>query len=1703
MLETAGGFPSLTYTLTPTSSIPVWMTLEIRDRTINAITGTPDAASTFELTVTVTDTNGVTDDETFTVTVHSAPTFADATTIPNQVYTAGQEVALTLPEASGGGYGTLSYVLTRTDGGPGAQIEAPGLTAFNPETRTISGTTSQAYGGDDGANLRYTVWDANGASTTRIDFTMQTVAAPTFSTTIANQNYTAGIDVNLALPAAGGGVDPLTYTLTPIPAELSFNADPDMRTLTGIPTTSNPNAADLTYTVTDANGITATQTFTVTVFSAPTIAAIGEQVYTVGQEVTLTLPKASGADPLSYTLARDDGTTPTLPPGLTFNPMTPSIEGMPSEPFGDSDGISMRYTATDTNGVTGATTFTLRVFGFGTATIDAQNYTVDVEVNLTLPAVGGGADPLDYTLEPTPTGLSFNADTDTRTLTGTPTAGSTDATLTYTVTDANGLTDNLTFMVAFNAAALTVTGADVNEGEGDGTTSFTVRLSRAVSGGFSVSATLGGTGTGTATADEDYTADASQTLTFDGTVGETHTISVTILDDDLAEGPETLMLSLGTPQDTDVAVYSDFIGTITITDNDVATLTIENDITGEPSASQERVGTVRVTLNKTVPGGFQVRLRTEDGTATAGEDYDAIDTILTFNGNKGQTRSVTTNILHDTTPEIAENFTVSLSELQGTQAEVDIRNTGNINITLNDGGIVSFGDIDIADQVYLANTDITPLILPEPIEDEYFFHLESFFQTPLPDGLTFNENEDEGPPTISGRPTTVATTTLIYTAQNFAIILGERRDNTGAFRTTSASLTFTVTITATGVGVLHYSDAAATTSITDVVSSGDVYSVVAFGTNVNNVDAQDTTARPAIAYTLDTDTDSPVQFGIVAHNAALNSGECQAESADDTSSYTCRYSLEGSGANAAVNDPGAYTVSVSVATVKASNAALVTTNQDSGVIIAVRPRVMSVTFYSDIERNDVIVDSVTTGDVIYMVVEFSENMENINGDPTGADNLTDVFGKPDINYWRKVGSSGRNIRRHISIVAHNDDLFELGDSCKALSATNTREYLCRLDLADTIEYFRIEVLQEGTRDQAGYPLVGVTLTADNKGAEYQTDVGYHTADILVVNAAPAPMVMEIIHFSDAAGNTPISDDDVVSGGNIYSEIQFENQAFRRTRNNPKISYQLGSAPPVALAINLASQPGPCVLIASEAVTAANQRFRCHYNVGATAEGEYRIIVGEETMDVQGLRLGTDYISTKSVNVSALRFGTEIADQNYTVDQSVALTLPEGTHGVVGTLSYALTQDDGSPLTLPTGLTFDAAARSIKGTPAGSSIGYDGTLRYTVMDGYGSSVPLTFRLRVFDAPTFGAESTIAAQNYTVGTTVNLTLPAVIGAAPLTYTLTPIPDGLTFDAMRTLKGTPTTPSDAATLTYTVTDANGLTDNQTFMVTIYAPMLSIADDVEVGEGVGMATVTVRLDNRVPDGFRVDAFTSNISATAGTDYTAVISRTLTFAGNAGEIQTFSVTIVNDAIDEGDEDVRLLLSNLQGTSVPVDISNTATLTITDDDSGLTVESVRFYTNEAAAITGDETTAITEAAISTNVYIAIQFSENVQNTVTSYASSTTPRIVGRPGIYVAINVPPIIAPGAAFKNISACRAISDSDTSTYICKFFLHPGVISSGSILVRVLAALTIDTAGNRLAMDDNTNINVVAWTMRRWWIPSRITRTSAATQKSAARIR
>ena len=87
---------------------------------------------------------------------------------------------------------------------------------------------------------------------------------------------------------------------------------------------------------------------------------------------------------------------------------------------------------------------------FGDAVIADQRYQVDNSVNLLLPAATGGSGELTYSISPTMgNGLTFNSST--RTVKGESTFAADTVTYTYTVTDAKGETDQLSFTItAFN-----------------------------------------------------------------------------------------------------------------------------------------------------------------------------------------------------------------------------------------------------------------------------------------------------------------------------------------------------------------------------------------------------------------------------------------------------------------------------------------------------------------------------------------------------------------------------------------------------------------------------------------------------------------------------------------------------------------------------------------------------------------------------------------------------------------------------------------------------------------------------------------------------------------------------------------------------------------------------------------------------------------------------------------------------------------------------------------------------------------------------------------------------------------------------------------------------------------------------------------------------------------------------------------------------
>lgn len=116
--------------------------------------------------------------------------------------------------------------------------------------------------------------------------------------------------------------------------------------------------------------------------------------------------------------------------------------------------------------------------------------------------------------------------------------------------------------------------------------------------------------------------------------------------------------------------------------------------------------------------------------------------------------------------------------------------------------------------------------------------------------------------------------------------------------------------------------------------------------------------------------------------------------------------------------------------------------------------------------------------------------------------------------------------------------------------------------------------------------------------------------------------------------------------------------------------------------------------------------------------------------------------------------------------------------------------------------------------------------------------------------------------------------------------------------------------------------------------------ASSYTVAEDGGSATIDVRRVGGSDGQFTVDYATSNGTATAGDDYTAT-NGTLTFADGETTKQIV-ISILNDAVTEGDETVNLTLSNPKPDTITdfLDVyedgllgsQSTATLTITDSN---------------------------------------------------------------------------------------------------------------------------------------------------------------------------
>jgi hypothetical protein len=137
-------------------------------------------------------------------------------------------------------------------------------------------------------------------------------------------------------------------------------------------------------------------------------------------------------------------------------------------------------------------------------------------------------------------------------------------------------------------------------------------------------------------------------------------------------------------------------------------------------------------------------------------------------------------------------------------------------------------------------------------------------------------------------------------------------------------------------------------------------------------------------------------------------------------------------------------------------------------------------------------------------------------------------------------------------------------------------------------------------------------------------------------------------------------------------------------------------------------------------------------------------------------------------------------------------------------------------------------------------------------------------------------------------------------------------------------------------------------------------------VAEAAGTALITVTRTGSTAGGATVQYSTSDGTAAAGADYTAITSGTLTFA--VGEsTKTFPVAIVSDATAEGVETVNLTLSSPgPNTTTTLGVRTTAVLRIVDDELSVQLGAPTYTVRESAGsasitveLTGVNTTPVT------------------------------------------------------------------------------------------------------------------------------------------------
>jgi hypothetical protein len=384
------------------------------------ISGTPTAVSVPTVSITLTDTSGATDVNTFIMEIDDPPTISTSS-LPAWTINRPYLAALV------GLDGTTPYSFTSTALPAGLSMTTDGIISGTP---TALGSTA----------VTFTLADAAGATAPK-SLTIVIAAAPTISTSaLASGEKTVPYSATLT---GAAGTTPYNWTSGALPAGLTLSTD---GVLSGTPTVNG--SFPVVYTLTDAAGATVTKSLTLTLATSPTITS-GPKAWTVNRVYSFALAASGGTGP--YTWAAT-----SLPTGLAMT-TAGVISGTPTA----AAAYAITVTVTDAKGGTLTNPYTFTINPTPTiSTLSLPAKTVNRPYSATIAGTPGTTTYV-FTSTALPAGLTM---TTAGVISGTSTTVGSTA-VTFTLTDAAGATATKSLTIVINPVPNITTASPLPAGE--------------------------------------------------------------------------------------------------------------------------------------------------------------------------------------------------------------------------------------------------------------------------------------------------------------------------------------------------------------------------------------------------------------------------------------------------------------------------------------------------------------------------------------------------------------------------------------------------------------------------------------------------------------------------------------------------------------------------------------------------------------------------------------------------------------------------------------------------------------------------------------------------------------------------------------------------------------------------------------------------------------------------------------------------------------------------------------------------------------------------------------------------------------------------------------------------------------------------------------------------------------------------------------